>query len=177
FNGRPTLLLIDEAWLSMMNSSFIDRLRSWLKMLRKRNVAVGLATQEVSDFLSSDLALTLLQACPAQFFLPNTAIANTKVRKSYESLGLNPVQLDIIEHAQPKSDYYFVSPQGARLVRFSMGPIAGAFCAATSKADQNEMASMDSADSGLAFAAKWLELKGLQEAGAVLRELSDEAFQ
>src|SRR3546814_15439448 len=49
FNGRPTLLILDEAWVFLDNPLFAARIREWLKVLRKKNVSVVLATQTLAD--------------------------------------------------------------------------------------------------------------------------------
>src|SRR3546814_5689061 len=36
FGGRPTLLVLDEAWLFIDNPLFAGRIRDWLKTLRKK---------------------------------------------------------------------------------------------------------------------------------------------
>ncbi|MCA8888591.1 MAG: conjugal transfer protein TrbE, partial [Parvularculaceae bacterium] len=38
FDGRPTLLVLDEAWVFLDHPLFAERLRDWLKTLRKKNV-------------------------------------------------------------------------------------------------------------------------------------------
>jgi type IV secretion system protein VirB4 len=177
FNGRPTLFLIDEAWMALLNGTFADRLRSWLKTLRKRNVAVGLATQEVSDFLNSGLAQTLLNACPTQIYLPNAAISNAEVASRYAAVGLNETQISIIRDATPKSDYYFVTPAGSRLISFSLGPVARAFCAATSAADHADLSSLDPSLTGVSFASRWLEGKGLKHSANALTEVTRHAAE
>ena len=45
FDGRPTLLVLDEAWIFLDHPLFAARIREWLKVLRKKNVAVLFATQ------------------------------------------------------------------------------------------------------------------------------------
>ncbi|HGW4500641.1 TPA: conjugal transfer protein TrbE, partial [Pseudomonas aeruginosa] len=40
FDGAPTLLILDEAWLFLNEPSFAARIRQWLKTLRKKNVSV-----------------------------------------------------------------------------------------------------------------------------------------
>ncbi len=42
FTGRPTLLILDEAWVYLDNPLFAARIREWLKVLRKKNVCCGL---------------------------------------------------------------------------------------------------------------------------------------
>jgi type IV secretion/conjugal transfer VirB4 family ATPase len=45
FDGSPTLMVLDEAWLYLTESLFAAKIREWLKVLRKKNVAVIFATQ------------------------------------------------------------------------------------------------------------------------------------
>jgi len=54
--GRPTLLVLDEAWVFLSDGLFAAKIREWLKVLRKRNVAVVFATQSLSDLPSSPIA-------------------------------------------------------------------------------------------------------------------------
>jgi hypothetical protein len=69
--GRPTLLVIDEAWLFLSHPVFAGRLQAWLKTLRKKNVYVVFATQEVADATSRPALLsTILSACHTKIFLP-----------------------------------------------------------------------------------------------------------
>ena len=49
FDGRPTLLILDEAWIFLDDAIFAARIREWLKTLRKKNVAVVFATQSLAD--------------------------------------------------------------------------------------------------------------------------------
>ncbi|HTH08804.1 MAG TPA: conjugal transfer protein TrbE, partial [Acidovorax sp.] len=49
FDGAPTLLILDEAWLFLDDPVFAARIRQWLKTLRKKNVSVIFATQSLAD--------------------------------------------------------------------------------------------------------------------------------
>ena len=40
FTGKPTLLILDEAWLFLDDPLFANKIREWLKTLRRRNVSV-----------------------------------------------------------------------------------------------------------------------------------------
>jgi type IV secretion system protein VirB4 len=44
FDGRLTLLVLDEAWLFLKNPLFAEKITEWLKVLRKKNVFVVFAT-------------------------------------------------------------------------------------------------------------------------------------
>ena len=39
FDGRPTLLIVDEGWLALDDNGFSGQLREWLKTLRKKNAS------------------------------------------------------------------------------------------------------------------------------------------
>src|SRR3546814_10354910 len=56
FDGRPTLLILDEAWIFLDHPLFAARIREWLKTLRKKNVAVLFATPSLADIANSSIA-------------------------------------------------------------------------------------------------------------------------
>ncbi len=56
FDGAPTLLILDEAWLFLDDPVFAERIRQWLKTLRKKNVSVIFATQSLADIKDSSIA-------------------------------------------------------------------------------------------------------------------------
>src|SRR3546814_747483 len=71
FTGRPTLLILDEAWVFLDHPLFAARIREWLKVLRKRNVAVVFATQSLADIADSTIAPAIIESCPQRILLPN----------------------------------------------------------------------------------------------------------
>jgi type IV secretion system protein TrbE len=136
FTGVPTLLVLDEAWLFLDHPIFAEKIRDWLKSLRKNNVSVVFATQSVEDALSSSIAPALLESCPSRILLPNDRVLEPKISESYEKLGLNDRQLQILATATPKQQYYYQSRLGNRLFNLELGEIALAFCAASRKEDR-----------------------------------------
>ena len=136
FDGRPTLLILDEAWLYLDHPVFASRLREWLKTLRKKNVAVVFATQSLTDIESSSISSTLIESCPTRIFLPNDRAHEQGQTEIYRRFGLNDRQIEILALAQPKQDYYYTSPLGARLFDLGLGPIALSICASASPDDQ-----------------------------------------
>ena len=134
--GRPTLLILDEAWVFLADGLFAAKIREWLKVLRKRNVAVVFATQSLSDIADSPIAAALIENCLTRIFLPNARAMEPTVRRVYESFGLSDQQLRLLASASPKRDYYYQSREGDRLFELSLGKLALAFCAAGSHADR-----------------------------------------
>jgi len=68
-------------------------------------------------------------------FLPNERAIEPQITAIYRRFGLNDRQIEIIARATPKRDYYCQSRRGNRLSELGLGPVALAFCAASSKAD------------------------------------------
>jgi type IV secretion system protein VirB4 len=135
FDGSPTLMVLDEAWLYLADSLFAGKIREWLKVLRKQNVAVLFATQSLSDVADSPIAAAIIENCLTRVFLPNAAAMEERTRKVYESFGLNERQLQILQQAIPKRDYYYQSRDGNRLFELGLGPVQLAFCAAGAAED------------------------------------------
>ena len=172
FNGRPTLLILDEAWVFLDDPLFSARIREWLKTLRKKNVAVLFATQSLADIENSSIAPALIESCPTRIFLPNDRAIEPQSRAVYERFGLNARQIDLISHATPKRDYYCQSAQGNRLFELGLGPVGLALCGTSSSTDQKQIDRIvdelsDDAD-GTSFADRWLRAKDLDWAADLL---------
>jgi type IV secretion system protein VirB4 len=137
FDGRPTLLILDEAWLFLSHAVFATRLQAWLKTLRKKNVYVVFATQEVADATSKpELLSTILSACHTKIFLPDDEALTPAMTEAYQSVGLTTAEIQILAKAQKKRDYYYRSVKGRRLFELGLGPAALAFVGASSEQDQ-----------------------------------------
>ena len=160
-DGRPTLMIIDEGWLVLDDPVFAERLREWLKTLRKKNVSVVFATQSLSDITKSAIASAIIESCPTRLFLPNERAIEPQIRAIYESFGLNARQIELLSRATPKRDYYYDSRRGKRLIELGLGPVALAFCAASSKKDQGAIAEILEKHDRDAFAVAWLRHRGL----------------
>jgi len=106
---------------------FRDRIREWLKTLRKYNGCVLLATQNLSDIFNSPIRDVVLESCPTKILLPNAEAANPASRQFYDLIGLNEREIDIIQKSLPKRQYYVVSPAGRRLIALGLGKVALSF--------------------------------------------------
>jgi type IV secretion system protein VirB4 len=166
FDGKPTLLILDEAWLFLRDAFFAAQIQEWLKTLRKRNVAVIFASQELADVEASAIASTIIEACLTRIYLPNDRAREPRSRAFYERLGLNARQIALIAAATPKRDYYLVSREGRRLFELGLGPAALAFVGASRPEDQALIDEVQARASGRSFAAAWLKARGLFEAAA-----------
>jgi len=155
-DGRPTLLIIDEGWLVLDDPAFAQQLREWLKTLRKKNASVIFATQSLSDIDGSNIAPAIIESCPTRIFLPNERAIEPQITAIYRRFGLNDRQIEILARATPKRDYYCQSRRGNRLFELGLGPVALAFCAASSKADHAAIERVVAEHGRDAFAPAWL---------------------
>ncbi|NSZ19836.1 conjugal transfer protein TrbE [Agrobacterium vitis] len=161
--GAPSLIILDEAWLMLGHPVFRDKIREWLKVLRKANCAVVLATQSISDAERSGIIDVLKESCPTKICLPNGAAREPGTREFYERIGFNERQIEIVATAIPKREYYVVSPEGRRLFNMALGPVALSFVGATGKEDLKQIRSLHSKH-GAAWPCPWLQQRGIAHA-------------
>ena len=167
FDGRPGLLVLDEAWVFLDDPLFAARIREWLKTLRKKNVSVIFATQSLADIQRSTIAPAIIESCPSRIFLPSPQALEPQLRIIYEAFGLNSRQIDLIARAQPKRDYYLQSALGNRMFELGLGPVALAFVGASFPSDHSRMdaalrASLEP------FGEHWLRAKDLDWAADLI---------
>jgi len=162
FDGAPTLLILDEAWLFLDDPIFASRIRQWLKTLRKKNVSVVFATQSLADIRESTIAPAIIESCASRIFLPNPQATEPQIRAVYESFGLNSRQIGIVAQAQPKRDYYYQSRLGNRVFDLDLGPVARAFVAASSPEDQRHIDDVLESRPPDGFPAAWLRHRDLR---------------
>ncbi len=141
-DGRPTLIVLDEAWSLLDNPIFLNKIREWLKVLRKKNAAVVFATQSLADIVNNPLLPVLQESCSTKIFLPNVEAGSKNLMPMYESFGLVDRQIELLQMATPKREYYVSSPDGQRLVSFAFGPVALAFCGVSDPRDVKRVAEL-----------------------------------
>ncbi|MDA9505835.1 conjugal transfer protein TrbE [Bradyrhizobium sp. CCBAU 11386] len=174
FDGRPTLLIIDEGWLALDDADFAGKLREWLKTLRKKNASVVFATQSLADIDGSAIASAIVESCPTRILLPNDRAIEPQIMTIYRRFGLNDRQIEILARATPKRDYYCQSRRGNRLFELGLGEIALAFAAASSKADQALIEQVLKEHGRDEFVTGWLKARDLSWACNLIPQLAKE---
>lgn len=168
FTGRPTLLILDEAWVFLDNPIFAARIREWLKVLRKKNVAVVFATQSLADIADSAIAPAIIESCPQRILLPNDRAIEPQSEAAYARFGLNARQVELIARATPKRHYYLQSARGNRLFELGLGPVALALCGASDPDTQKRIDAILAEHGARDFAAHFLRRAGLGWAAKLL---------
>jgi type IV secretory pathway VirB4 component len=87
FDGRPTLLILDEAWIFLDHPLFAARIREWLKVLRKKNVSVMFATQSLADIADSALRPRSSKAVPSASCCPTTVRSSRRAAAPMRGSG------------------------------------------------------------------------------------------
>jgi type IV secretion/conjugal transfer VirB4 family ATPase len=170
FDGRPTLLILDEAWVFLDHPLFAARIREWLKVLRKRNVSVIFATQSLADIADSPIAPAIVESCPQRILLPNDRAIEPQAQAAYIRFGLNARQIELVSRATPKRQYYLQSARGNRLFELGLGPVALALCGASDPESQKRIDTILAEHGAEAFAAHWLRGAGLDWAAELLSQ-------
>jgi type IV secretion/conjugal transfer VirB4 family ATPase len=165
-DGQPAVLSLDEAWVMLAHPVFREKLREWLKELRKKNCAVLIATQSLTDAVGSGLIATLLEQCPTKIFLPNKEAKSEGTKEHpgpavyYKIFGLNDNEIDLLSIAEYKRDYYYKSPMGRRPFRLGLGPLALSFVA-VSDIDTLRKVKACEAEHGENWPLYWLRENGV----------------
>ena len=170
FDGRPTLLILEELWKYLDHPLFAARIREWLKTLRKKNVSVVFASQSLADYAESGIAPAIIESCPQRILLPNDRAIEPQSRATYARFGLNDRQIELIARATPKRHYYLQSARGNRLFELGLGPAALALCGSSDPAVQKRIDAILAEHGTDAFAARFFDSAGLSWAAALLSQ-------
>ena len=177
FDGRPTLLVLDEAWLFLKHPVFMNQLQNWLKTLRKKNVYVVFATQEVADAANSPIMATILSACHTKIYLPDEEALTPVMSETYSKFGLSDAEIQLLAYLQAKRDYYYRSVIGHRVFSLNMGPVALALAAMSSPDDQKTIDGIVANFPPEQWAAAMLRHRGLDAEAKMLERTSKDAMQ
>lgn len=161
-DGRPTLIPLDEAWIMLGHKVFAGKIREWLKSVAKKNCAILMATQNLSDAANSGIIDVIVESTATKIFLPNIYARDQETAALYARMGLNKRQIDLIASATPKRDYYYVSERGRRMYQLALGPVTLAFVGATDLDSIAEIRELE-AKHGPHWPAAWLKKKGVPD--------------
>lgn len=158
--GQPAVIILDEAWLMLGHPAFRAKIREWLKVLRKANCLVLMATQSLSDAANSGILDVIVESTATKIFLPNVYARDEDTAALYRRMGLNARQIEILATAIPKRQYYYVSENGRRLYDLALGPLALAFVGASDKESVAIIKNLE-AKFGDQWVNEWLAGRGL----------------
>ncbi len=159
--GQPGAIILDEAWLMLGHPQFRGKIREWLKVMRKTNCLVLMATQSLSDAANSGILDVIVESTATKIFLPNIHARDEDTSALYRRMGLNNRQIEILATALPKQQYYYVSESGRRLYDLALGPLALSFVGSTDKDSVARIRKLEKMH-GSNWVDVWLESRDLR---------------
>ena len=171
--GRPTLIVIEEAWMALTHPVFAGRIETWLRTLRKKNAAVILVGHSLDQIREAEAGTTLRNQCPTVIFGADPEAANTD-SETYalcNAFGIPVPARAMIARARKAREYVQITPEGYRIYDLKLSPTALSFLgappssksnkAALTPAAQRELMSQLIETYGITWPAQWLHNFGL----------------
>lgn len=159
--GNPAAIIIDEAWLMLEHPVFKSKIKEWLRIMRKANCIVIMATQSLSDAVNSDIVDILKDSTATKIFLPNPNARDQDGGALYRRFGLNDREIDIIANATPKREYYARTEDHRRIFNLALGPVALSFIGVSDKKTVEQIKICKN-EFGDAWVNEWLTRQGLK---------------
>ncbi len=92
-DGRPTIIVLDEAWTLIDNYAFNENIESWLRDLKSKNAIVIFATESADGAEKSSITKILARKIKTKIFLPN----RNATPKGYEEVfGLKKSEYELL---------------------------------------------------------------------------------
>ena len=172
-SGRPTIIVLDECWTFLDNPLFAAKIREWLKVMRKNNVSIVFATQNLEDVARSSIAPAIIESCQTNIFLPNQSATNPSNDEIYKMFNLNEKERWIIATATPKRQYYYKSRKNSRLFELGLEqmPFTLSYVASASKQDQAKVKELLQRYPQDEFNEHWMVYKGMEDVVTVIENL------
>lgn len=126
FTGKPTLLVLDEAQTLFENPMLASKLVDWLRRLRKLNVFVILATQEIAAVMNSPIASTVISQCPTKIYLADEEAETPYIKEKYKEFGLTDSEIHLLANKgifTKKRDYFYKSSLGTRQFQLDLDDV------------------------------------------------------
>ena len=111
-------MVVDEAWRYLRDPVVLGRLTEAARTWRKRNAALILATQSVTDITQTPGASALLESMPTRLFLANPDFPEA----GQATFQLSDDELRTVRELEPKRELYLRRPTTAAVLRLAVDP-------------------------------------------------------
>lgn len=114
-DGRPTIIVLDEAWSLVNNATFAPVLDAWLQRMKKKNVIVIFSTENMRNTQKSEITNTITKNIATQIFLPNPeAECSSKAYK--ETWGLSDEEYEMLTRMLPNQHELMLRQNGNAII-------------------------------------------------------------
>lgn len=136
-DGTPSIIFLDESWMFLKNPKMSETIEKWLRVLRKKNTSVVFATQSLVEIFNSSLGHIINDSCKTKIFLPNP---NANIQKEiYYKFNLKDEEIQVLNDAQMKKDYFYKSELGSRLFSLDLSDIELAYTGSSDSESQRKI--------------------------------------
>lgn len=157
-DGSPVAIYLHDGFSIFKHPVFSSYLDEWLRKIAAKNVQLIIGVDQAGDILKADITDILMQSCKSKLFTANLNANGTQLA-SYEKLGLNTTQIDLIAQAMPY-EYYFTNQLGSRLINFNLGELSQVFLEPPSIEEQEQIKTLKALHQDK-FGYAWIKHKGL----------------
>jgi type IV secretion system protein VirB4 len=171
FDGRPTLLLLDEGWQAAKHPIFWPKIHYYLKAQAKNNVCLGLSSQEVIDMRDTEIWQALQGSIDKWIYLPNEAAMNTDVLPQYQATGLAEQHIALLPLMRPYRDYLVKDGQHVRVMQMELDPLQRYIVAASKPDEIRALQRLAVCDLKEPLMAAWLRAQGYTDEAQLYSEL------
>jgi type IV secretion system protein VirB4 len=113
-DGRPTIIVLDEAWSLVNNSTFAPKLDGWLQRMSDKNAIVIFATENMQNMQKSEMTNTITHNITTQIFLPNPEAEFSSM--AYKKVwGLDDTEYEMLTQMIPQQ-YELMLRQGGNSI-------------------------------------------------------------
>ncbi|GEO41824.1 conjugal transfer protein TrbE [Skermanella aerolata] len=157
---RPLMLQLDEA-SAYVAGGFVKGLGWGLRTYRKLRTQVVFATQSVLDLSKSDISHIILNSCPTQVYVQDSAVLTAEGLRVLGELRLCQHDAEVIAGMNQAGDYFVHRPgAGKAVVSFDLGsPISSALVLMTD--DQHYQLARRVERRGGDFLVEWMVEQGI----------------
>jgi type IV secretion/conjugal transfer VirB4 family ATPase len=160
--GEPSCIMLDEAWLMLGHPVFREKIKDWLRTMRKANCVVVMATQSLSDAINSGILDIVKDSTATKIFLPNPSARDVDGGALYQRFGLNEQEIGTIASATPKREYMIRTDEHCRLVDLVLGPLSLAFVGVSDKESVAQVKKLQQ-QFGNEWVNEWLRRRGVNQ--------------
>jgi type IV secretion system protein VirB4 len=161
FNGRQTLIILDEARKLLADATFGPEILDMLKERAKMGVSAILAVQEIFDAATSPAWHAILGSCRTFLYLPNPAATNREVAAFYKDCGLSDHEIQLLALSTPKQDYLYKSDRNVRRFQLVLSHIERLLVAASTPEEIQLLQSLMQEELKEPLVSAWLRNNGM----------------
>jgi type IV secretion/conjugal transfer VirB4 family ATPase len=160
FDGRPTLVEMDEFEGLMQHPIMQRQCKDYLKRKAKKGVCIGLSWQEIVDASDSPLWQAIKASCDTDLYLANDKAMTDDVTQHYKGMGLTQGEIAAIALARPFQDYLYKTKRGARVFQMRLSAVERLLCAASRQEEIAAFCALEQEELREPLASAWLRNQG-----------------